>query len=237
MINQIFYILLFIVCCYILFYFTKINTSIKDLEIFKNIKLNTGDLILIKYKTLLGILNSHFTKNIYGHIALVIDGEKKKIIHILREENVIIESLQDIYTPNKEILEILILPIKKPIDNNVMSYITKKYINIKYNNNKLKYIDAGNKLIPLIKITDISQHKAICTEFIAKILIELDIIKSSNLDPVKYSMNDFINLQAYDKKKMINLVLPQKNFHFGFTFLYTKILELVPLPKLTPMFT
>lgn len=237
MIKQIFYILLFVVCCYIIFYYIKINASIRDIEIFKNLKLNTGDLILIKYKSQLGILSSHLTKNKYCHPALVIDGEKKIIIHMLSDKNVFIEPLQDIYTPNNELQEILILPIKKPIDNNVISDITKKYINILYNFNKLNFINAGNKLIPLIKISNINTDKLICTEFIAKILIDLGIITNSKLEPVKYNTIDFINLQAYDKKKIIKLVLPQKDFYFGFTFLYTKILDLIPVPKLTPMFT
>ena len=207
------------------------------MEIFKNIKLNTGDLILINYKSRLGVLNSHFTKNKYIHPALVIDGEKKKIIHMTSDKNVLIESLQDIYTPNNELQQMLILPIKKPIDNNVMLDITKNYINIIYNFNKLNYMNAGNKLVPLIKFSNGNTDKLICTEFIVKILIDLGVIKNSELEPIKYNTYEFINLQAYDKKKMIKLVLPQKDFYFGFTFLYTKILELIPFPKLTPMFS
>jgi hypothetical protein len=236
MINQIFYILLFIVCCYILFYYIKINTSIRDLEIFKNIKLNTGDLILIKYKSYVGVLNTHLTKNRYLHPALVVDGEQKKIIHMTSDKDVVIESLQHIYTPNNELLEMLILPIKKPIDNNVLSEISKKYINFKYDRN-LNLIFVGNKLVPQLKSINRTDSKSICTEFIVEILIDLGVIKDSKLEPVKYNINNFIDLQAYDKKRMIKLVLPQKNFYFGFTFLYTKILELIPLPKLTPMFT
>jgi hypothetical protein len=236
MINQIFYILLFIVCCYILFYYIKINTSIRDLEIFKNIKLNTGDLIIFKYKSLLGAFNNHLTKNSYVHPLLVIDGEKKIMIHMLSDKHVVIEALQNMYIPNNELLEMLILPIKKSIDNNVMADITKKYINFKYDYN-LNFIFAINKLVPQLKSINRTDSKSICTEFIVEILIDLGVIKDSKLEPVKYNINNFIDLQAYDKKKMINLVLPQKNFHFGFTFLYTKILELVPLPKLTPMFT
>ena len=236
MINQIFYILLFIVCCYILFYYIKINTSIRDLEIFKNIKLNTGDLILINYKSRLGVLNAHLTKNRYLHPALVVDGEQKKIIHMTSDKDVVIESLQHIYTPNNELLEMLILPIKKPIDNNVMADISKKYINFKYDGD-LNFIFAGNKLVPLLKIINRAESKLICTEFIIEILTDLGVIKDLKLEPVKCNINNFIDLQAYDKNKMTNLVLPQKNFHFGFTFLYTKILDLFPFPKLTPMFS
>lgn len=104
-------------------------------------------------------------------------------------------------------------------------------LHLKYNENILVYFDAINNIIPNVKFSDDKHDQIICTEIIVLILHDIGIIKNLKSKAYKYSFDDFINLPSYDKEKMKTFLIPSYNFNFGFTYLYTKILELIPIPK------
>ena len=61
MINEIFYIIIFIVLYYIYYHYIYIKKSNEDLYKVMNYKFNTGDIILIKYMSILQFINEkHF---------------------------------------------------------------------------------------------------------------------------------------------------------------------------------
>ena len=62
MIMNIMILVIFIVIYYIYYYYTCIKKSNKNIRELNNYKFNTGDIILINYKSILQLLNEKFTK-------------------------------------------------------------------------------------------------------------------------------------------------------------------------------
>lgn len=235
MIIEIFYIIIFIVIFYIYYYYTYIKHSNEDIKKLINYNFNTGDIILFTYKSKFQYLNRHFTRDKYNHIGIIIDGSKRNMIHISKPHkninNPIIQKIDMNFLLNDNIMYITILPIIKPIDNTIIMNAYKKILHLKYNNNKLVFVDAINNIIPIIKFSDDKNNSVICNEFIALILHDIGIIKNLRTRTYKFNFKDFVNLPSYDKEKMKTFLIPSYNFNFGPTYLYTKILELIPIPK------
>ncbi len=232
MIMNIMILVIFIIIYYIYYYYTCIKKSNKDIRELINYKFNTGDIILISYKSRLQRFNEKFTRRKYVHIGIIVDGDNKYIMHILRNNTSGIEKIDMNFWLNNDILEIGILPIKKPIDNTIMKNSYTKFLNLKYNNNKLIFLDSVNNIIPNIKYSGHNNDKTIiCYEIIALILHDLGIIKNLKSKTYKYNTDSFINLPAYDKKNMKSFLIPSYNFNFGNIYLYNKVLDLIPIPK------
>ena len=232
MIIKIFYIIIFIVLFYIYYYYLYIKKSNDDLYKVMNYKFNTGDIILIKYTSILQFISEKFTSYSYIHPCVVVDGANKNIIHILKNASPVIDKINMDFLLNNYITEISILPIKKPINNTIMKNSYKKFLNYSYNNNKLAYVDYLNNIIPNITFHD-NQNKnlVICIEFIVLLLHDLGLIDNLKCKTHTYNTRDIINLPAYDKKNMKSFIIPSYNYNFGITFLYKKLLELIPIPK------
>ena len=141
MIIEIFYIIIFIVLFYIYYQYTYIKKSNEGLYKVMNYKFNTGDIILIKYKSVLQMTSEKFTSYSYIHPCIIVDGASKSIIHILKYGTPNFDKINMDFLLNNKILEISILPIKKPIDNTIMKNSYEKFLNYSYNNNKLAYVD------------------------------------------------------------------------------------------------
>ena len=235
MIIEIFYIITFIVLFYIYYYYIYIKKSNEGLYKVMNYKFNTGDIILIKYKSVLQLINEKFTSYSYIHPCVVIDGAKKEIIHILKYSSPVIDKINMDFLLNNNITEISILPIKKPIDNTIMKNSYKKFLNYSYNNNKLAYVDYMNNVFPNITFynnqNNPNKNLVICIEFIVLILHDLGLIHNLKYNTHTYNTKDIINLPAYDKDNMKKYLIPSYNFIFGITYLYKKLLELIPIPK------
>ena len=153
-------------------------------------------------------------------------------MHIVRGGINSIEKIDMNFLLNNNIMEIGILPIKKPIDNTVMKNSYTKFLNLKYNYHKLIFIDSINNIIPNVKYSGYNNDNTIiCYELIALILHDIGIIKNLKSKTYKYNTDSFINLPAYDKKNMKTFLIPSYNFDFGKTYLYNKILDLIPIPK------
>jgi hypothetical protein len=197
-----------------------------------NYKFNTGDIILIKYKSILQFINNKFTSYTYYHPCIVVDGANKNIIHILKNSSPVIDKINMDFLLNNNITEISILPIKKPIDNIIMKNSYKKFLNYSYNNNKLAYVDYLNNIFPNIIFHDNpNKNLVICIEFIVLILHDLGLVDNLKYNTHTYNTKDIINLPAYDKDNMKSFIIPSYNLNFGITYLYTKLLELIPIPK------
>lgn len=231
MIIDILYIVIFIVIYYIYYYYVSIKKSNNDIQKIINYKFNTGDIILINYKSRLQLINEKFTKRKYVHAGIIIDGDKKYIMHILRNKISGIEKIDMNFWLNNDILEIGILPIKKPIDNTIMKNSYTKFLNLKYNDNKLIFLDSVNNIIPNIKYSRYNNNTIICYEIVVLILHDLGIIKNLKFKTYKYNTDSFINLPEYDKKNIKSFLIPSYSFNFGNIYLYNKILELIPIPK------
>lgn len=232
MIMNIMILVIFIVIYYIYYYYTCIKKSNKNIRELINYRFNTGDIILINYKSILQLLNDKFTKKKYIHVGIIVDGDNKNIMHIVRGDISSIEKIDMNFLLNNNIMEIGILPIKKPIDNTVMKNSYTKFLNLKYNYSKLIFIDSINNIIPNVKYSGYNNDNTIiCYELIALILHDLGIIKNLKSKTYKYNTDSFINLHAYDKKNMKTFLIPSYNFDFGKTYLYNKILDLIPIPK------
>ncbi len=232
MITNIMIIVIFIVIYYIYYYYVSIKKSNKDICELINYKFNTGDIILFSYKSRLQLLNEKFTKRKYVHVGIIVDGDNKYIMHIVRGAISGIEKIDMNFWLNNDILEIGILPIKKPIDNTIMKNSYTKFLNLKYSNNKLIFLDSVNNIIPNIKYSGYNNDNTIiCYEIVALILHDLGIIKNLKSKTYKYNTDSFINLPEYDKKNMKTFLIPSYNFNFGIIYLYNKILELIPIPK------
>lgn len=232
MIIEIFYIIIFIVLFYIYYQYIYIKKSNEGLYNVINYKFNTGDIILIKYKSVLQIISEKFTSYSYIHPCLVIDGASKSIIHILKYGSPFIERINMDFLLNNKILEISILPIKKPIDNTIMKNSYEKFLNYSYNNNKLAYVDYLNNIFPNIIFHDNpNKNLVICIEFIVLILHDLGLVNNLKCRTHTYNTKDIINLPAYDKNNIKTYLMPSYNFIFGITYLYNKLLELIPIPK------
>lgn len=232
MITNIMIIVIFIVIYYIYYYYVSIEKSSKDIRELINYKFNTGDIILFSYKSRLQLLNEKFTKRKYVHVGIIVDGDNKYIMHIVRGAISGIEKIDMNFWLNNDILEIGILPIKKPIDNTIMKNSYTKFLNLKYSNNKLIFLDSVNNIIPNIKYSGYNNDNTIiCYEIVALILHDLGIIKNLKSKTYKYNTDSFINLPEYDKKNMKTFLIPSYNFNFGIIYLYNKILELIPIPK------
>ena len=232
MIIEIFYIITFIVLFYIYYHYIYIKKSNEGLYKVMNYKFNIGDIILIKYKSILQFINEKFTSYNYFHPCLVIDGANKNIIHILKNGSPIIERINMDFLLNNKILEISILPIKKPIDNTIMKNSYKKFLNYSYNNNKLAYVDYMNNITPNISFhNNPNKNLVICIEFIVLILHDLGLVNNLKCKTHTYNTKDIINLPAYDKNNIKTYLIPSYNFIFGITYLYKKLLEIIPIPK------
>jgi hypothetical protein len=232
MIMNIMIIVIFIVIYYIYYYYVRIKKSNKDIHELINYKFNTGDIILIKYNSYLQVLNEKFTRRKYVHVGIIVDSDNKYVMHIMHSGISNIEKFDMNFLLNNSVTEVGILPIKKPIDNTVMKNSYTKFLNLKYNNNKLIFLDSVNNIIPNIKYSGYNNDNTIiCYELVALILHDLGIIKNLKSETYKYNTETFINLPAYDKKNMKTFLIPSYNFNFGKTYLYNKILDLIPIPK------
>jgi hypothetical protein len=197
-----------------------------------NYKFNTGDIIFISYKGLLQVFNEKFTRRKYVHNGIVVDGENKLIIHITKSNGVItIEKIDMNFLLNNEIIELAVLPIRKPIDNLIIKNSYKKFLHLKYNYNTLIYLDSVNNIIPNVKFSGYSNNTIICYELVAFILHDIGIITNIKCKTYKYNIDNFINLPAYDKHNITTFLVPSYTFNFGTKYLYNKILELFPIPK------
>lgn len=184
-----------IICIRLLFIKKPVISTIDYDDLINNLK--TGDLFLVKYDSIHGVLISLTSGSIWSHTAFVY---KDKIIEMsyYDKENsgLCVLNIQDWLNYNKDRIICYKRWLGPALDESKIDDILLKYKTSKLDMNLLNWLKSllNQKWEQLPQ----DKNKFFCSELIAFLLQELNVIKKEKL-PCNYKPCSFENLENYDK--------------------------------------